>query len=581
MHLQDELVLCPANTRINMSEFVEDRIDRGDPNVKGERDSLNFDEAVIIRRVFRGHHTSRPERGGLPTVVGLVFACVAAVVVAAAPRNALAQATHDPEDAVYATGAVFETDEELAAKPRTPLYRNYLPPFVDLTDRFPKPRHQGEQSSCVGWAVGYAARSYYNSRPRGGPRMRADQIPSPAFIYDSIRRHGGSCDSGSRISDALDLLKKGAVPLADYPYDERLCRRPGAQWVARASKFRIADWRVVDTGRLDQVKAELAKSHPVVIGMRPNRGFHRLRGAKVWRAGMPVEDDGHHAVTVVGYSERGQYFVLMNSWGPGWGDGGFGRIDYDTFRKRVKRGFSMRIEAEPAPPKPGPVPPKPKPAPPSPVIPELRLPAIGCGQLAIEKRNERKFVVGFVGNRADLAKVRKAATQSKAGVEVELRPWPQCEALMTIEKPLAAPDRPSISLPKPMYRASETLAFDVLMGGFQGYLHVAYIQADGNVVNLVESDPLTLSTLAARARLTFGDGRDGRSKFTVTAPFGSEMIVALASRSPLFVEDRPLVETEREFLTALRRAIIARPDPAQPERVVAASFVVLQTTAGE
>ena len=59
------------------------------------------------------------------------------------------------------------------------------------------------------------------------------------------------------------------------------------------------------------------------------------------------------------------------------------------------------------------------------------------------------------------------------------------------------------------------------------------------------------------------------------------MIVALASKSPLFDEDRPLVETEREFLTALRRAIIARPDPTQPERVVTASYAVLETTEGE
>ena len=293
---------------------------------------------------------------------------------------------------------------------------------------------------------------------------------------------------------------------------------------------------------------------------------------------MPPDDDGGHAVTVVGYSERRQYFVVMNSWGSGWGDGGFGRIAYDTFRERVRHGFSMRLEAEPAPPKPSP--PKPKPAPPSPVAPEFTLPTIGCGRLGVEERGGRRFVVGFVRDRGDLAKVRQAATLSKVGVDVALRPWPQCEALMTLERPLEEPAVPSITLPKSVYRGSETLAFDVLMADFQGYLHVAYIQADGNVVNLVHSDPLTLATLAARTSLRFGDGLEGRRKFTVAAPFGSEMIVAIASRSPLFAEDRPLVETEREFLTALRKAILARPDPTQPERIVGASFVVLETTEG-
>ena len=511
---------------------------------------------------------------------GLVFACAAVLFGSAVPRDARAETAHDPEDTVYATGAVLATEEELADKPRTPLFRNHLPLSVDLSNRFPRPSRQGKQGSCVGWAVGYAARSYYNSYPGGGRRLKADQIPSPAYIYDSIRWPDTTCQRGTRIPDALDLLKEGAPSLATYAYHDWLCRSPQVVALTRADKFQIAGWRVVDARNPDQVKAELAADHPVIIGMRTDREFQRLRGPMVWRAGSPRHSDGHHAVTVVGYSEIGQYFKIINSWGVGWGDLGFGRISYDTFKKRVKYGYSMRVEEEPSPPpRPKPVPPKP--APPPAVVPVVKLPDIGCGRLAIEKRIGKSIVVGFVGNRDDLAKVNKAASRSKARSEVALRPWPQCEALMTIEKPLAMQGAPLISLPKRSYRASETLAFDVSMAGFQGYLHLAYLQADGNVVNLVQSDPLTLSTLAAHTKLRFGDGREGRSKFTIGAPFGNEMILAVASKSPLFDEDRPLVETEREFLTALRKAIIARPDPTQPERVVAASFVVLETTRGE
>ena len=170
----------------------------------------------------------------------------------------------------------------------------------------------------------------------------------------------------------------------------------------------------------------------------------------------------------------------------------------------MKYGYAMRLTAEPEPeppkPKPEPEPPKPKPdppKPPKPIVPDLVLPEIGCGRIVIEKRGAEQVVVGFVGTQEDLAKIREAAAKAKAKarVEVDLRAWPQCEALMTIEKPLAQPSTPTISLPKSSYQAAETLAFDVGMADFQGYLHVAYIQADGNVVNLVESDALTLSTL--------------------------------------------------------------------------------------
>ncbi len=506
-------------------------------------------------------------------VAGAGLAVAAAWLLMAPQQHARAEEAYDPDDVVYATGAVFEPEEDLADKPRTPLYRSFLPPEANLRDLLPAPGSQGGQSSCVGWAVGYAARAYYVSALEGR-RLDADAIPSPAYIYDAIRAPGAGCDTGSEISAALDLLTKGAVAVADYAYDEHRCRRPDARTEALASGFRIGEWRLVDVKRLDQVKGELATGHPVVIGMRPNRDFHRLRGQAVWRAGRPQRDDGHHAVTVVGYSEPGQYFEVMNSWGPGWGDGGFGRIAYETFRTRVKYGFVMRVAAADDPP------PAPEPAPP-PDIGDLTLPAIGCGRIAIEERNGMPVVVGFVGNLEDLHKVQTAAAPFGAGVEVDLRPWPQCEALMTMEKPLAQASQPSVTLPKTAYRATETLWFDVRMAGFPGYLHVAYLQADGNVVNLVQSDPLTLTTLSAGADLRFGDGREGRDRFTVQSPFGQEMIVALASRSPLFDADRPLVETEREFLTALRKALLARPDPTQPERVVAAGFGVLETVEGE
>ncbi|MDE0149160.1 MAG: DUF4384 domain-containing protein [Rhodospirillaceae bacterium] len=486
-------------------------------------------------------------------------------------QTARAQEQPDPEDTVYATGALPEDPAALAKRPQTRTFRAFLPERIDLSHRFPPAGHQGRQGSCVGWAVGYAARSYYNSTPGGGGRLGADRIPSPAFIYDTIRRPGAGCDTGSRISDALNLLKNGAVSWATYPYGPRRCRRPGPGTVARATRFRIAGWLRVDTGRPDQVKAELAKGHPVVIGMVPDRAFHRLRGRRVWRAGpVDLRQDGH-AVTVVGYSERGRYFKVVNSWGRRWGERGFGRIGYDTFRRRVKYGFAMRLAAKPAPPKP-----KPPPA-----VQTIRLPAVSCGRLRVATRNGKPAVIGFVGAKDDLAKVRRAAAQANAQVAVALRPWPQCETLMTLAKPLAHTSRPIIALPKRAYRAGETLSFGVRMAGFQGYLHVAYVQADGKVVNLVRSDPVTLRTWPARTALAFGDGREGRPKFTVSAPFGKEMVVAIASRSPLFAGKRPLIETEREFLTALRRAIVARPDPTRPERVVGAAFVALETKQGE
>ncbi len=359
--------------------------------------------------------------------------------------------------------------------------------------------------------------------------------------------------------------------MAEYPYSESRCKRPGSKIRSQATRFKISEWLVVNTRQFDQVKAELAKGHPVVIGMRPNAGFQKLRGPKIWRSGKPKKSDPFHAITLVGYNERKQYFKFVNSWGKGWGDNGFGRMSYDTFAKRVDYGFSMRLAEKP-------VPPKPEPKPPEPAIIGITIPQPSCGKVNVAQQNGRIHVSGFVGTNEERRAIKNALRDIKAVNKVELRPWPQCEALMTMQEPLSETDKPIIELPKNRYSDGETLSFNIQMAAFQGYLHVAYFQKDGNVVNLVRSDPLTLTTLRKNSVLTFGDGKEGRAKFTISEPFGNEMIIVISPKSPLFVEKRPRVETEREFLSAMRKAIIARPKANFPARLISADFVTLQTT---
>jgi hypothetical protein len=128
---------------------------------------------------------------------------------------------------VFPQGLIPDTEDDLANIPRTPDYRAFLPERVDLSDRFPTPGDQGRQNSCVGWSVGYA-RAYYANKAEGRDLSDPANIPSPAYIYDSIIRENTSqqCGSGSKISAALNLLIRGAVSLKQLPYSEEICPRP-------------------------------------------------------------------------------------------------------------------------------------------------------------------------------------------------------------------------------------------------------------------------------------------------------------------------------------------------------------------
>lgn len=512
-------------------------------------------------------------------------------VLCAAIAPALAQspdADFDPPDTEYTTGASLTPKAKLRSFPTTPEYRAFLPPSADLSASLPLPGSQGRQGSCVSWAVGYAVRAYYTRAHDGRDNRRAENIPSPAFIHNSVssrtRLPGDrmACH-GAYIPAALAHLEFGTLSLRDYPYRDDRCPEPTEAQESRRfqlARFRIERWFRVDTGKLDQIKAELAQGHPVVFARVFARSFDRHRGAGVYaRRRGEADGRGGHAIAIVGYDEKRQAMRIMNSWGRRWGDRGYAWVSYAEFVDQ--EAFVMRpVKAvEPPAPPPTPEPPAPKPPPPDPAPAPLVVSDLECSKVAVASEGSTTRVTGFVGKAEQVETIRQRLKGRQAEIDVAVRPWPQCEALLTLEAPLGADDRPAVRIlgPRKDLVRGELLEIEVTSPQAPAHVHVAYIQADGSVVHLVQSDADHLRTVERGKVLKFGDGEDGRARFVVGPPYGPEMAIVLASRSPLFEAPRPPKETEREFLTAIRRALALRAKGDTSARIRAA--VVTLTTA--
>lgn len=513
----------------------------------------------------------------------------------------------EPKSPTHGTGYIPTPPELIPRFPQTRAYRGFLPTFIDLQRHFPPPGDQGEQNSCVAWAIGYAARGYYSSAAEGLPVTQTN-VPSPAYIYDLdlSRRNVADCGSGMMISDALNILERGSASFAQMPYNSRSCGAPSAAIVKLANQFRIRSWKYVNPRNLDTIKGELAKGHPVIFGMKVSEDFIRHRGKGIYHGSSKEVFNSPlgHAMTVVGYEEARQAFHVINSWGLGWGNNGYGWIDYDTFRAYVPEAFAMRPRGrdpvpthapkpEPTPPRPvtptspevevWPPPPSPAPEPrPTPPVPATVVQDLGlqCAKVTLAKEGDKQVARGFVANLEDVARVQEKLKDRAAEVALDVRPWPQCETLLTLDQALAANDRPAVAVrggPKTL-KKGDPVVIEVVSPHGPSQLHVAYIQADGSVVHLVQSDAKNLQTVDSGRRLVFGDGLEGRQRFVVNPPFGAELIIALASRAPLFPEPRPQSETERDFLTALRKALLWKPDTSAPDREVSAAIVAIVTT---
>ena len=262
----------------------------------------------------------------------------------------------DGLDSFNATGLTLLPPQMLARFPQAPLHRGPLPSRVNLIRHFPKPGHQGRQGSCGGWAVAYA-RTYYRYwwQKRQGRRLTAADFVSPAYIYDLSRR--GHCrNSGSSFPDNLRVLQRGAASWIQYPYSQSRCRRPSPGLRQRVrGKFSIARFWRIGPGNIDQVKAQLAKGHPVLFGAYPNKAFHRLGKNRpysgkswwrnyLWNSGYPTASERKfgHAMVLYGYWKGCRCFGFINSWGRKWANEGKAFISYDTFKKRVHSAWTIR-----------------------------------------------------------------------------------------------------------------------------------------------------------------------------------------------------------------------------------------------
>lgn len=263
----------------------------------------------------------------------------------------------DGSDSFNATGLTLLSPQTLARFPQPPLHRGPLPKFANIIRHFPKPGNQGRQGSCGGWAVAYA-RTYYRFwwLKKQGRQPTAANIVSPAYIYDISRR--GWCNTGTTFSENLRVLQRGAASWGQYPYNPYHCRRPssGMRQSVRG-KFQNTRYWYIEPRNINQVKAQLAKGHPVLFGAytdsaflrlgkyRPHRGKSRWKNY-LWTSGYPTahEKRSGHAMVLYGYWDGCRCFGIINSWGRRWANGGYAFISYDTFRKRVHSAWTMRPE---------------------------------------------------------------------------------------------------------------------------------------------------------------------------------------------------------------------------------------------
>jgi fibronectin type 3 domain-containing protein len=215
-----------------------------------------------------------------------------------------------------------------------------LPPRHDLSSQLPQSYPQGDLASSVGFALGYVIKSYTENRKLANPKSLSKLAVSnpdnqavfysPTYIYNATNL--GKDQGGSVLQGLILLSSHGILNWNDLPYNVNDYRDRSYLGNAKSLKQRIAGFQRIPTNNLNQIKAYLLEGHPLPTSILFFKGYSEYGSSDIIKKPSGAFM-GAQAVVLAGYDDSKKAFKFLNSWGPGWGDNGYGWIDYTYFQR--------------------------------------------------------------------------------------------------------------------------------------------------------------------------------------------------------------------------------------------------------
>lgn len=211
-----------------------------------------------------------------------------------------------------------------------------LPKGIDQVARakfngkqWPKPYDQDVLGSCIGNAI-TGALQY--EQVKLGQRL---SMPSRLFIYYMLRMLEGTVqqDAGGQIRNGMKAVNKfGFCTETAWPYEiEKFKTMPTKYCTVSALEHRVLSYQRVPV-TLNKVRMALAEDYPVVGGICIYSGYFTTATETTGVIKMPKSSKnpiGGHAILFVGYDDDKRLLKFRNSYGPTWGDRGYGYLPYD------------------------------------------------------------------------------------------------------------------------------------------------------------------------------------------------------------------------------------------------------------
>lgn len=204
-----------------------------------------------------------------------------------------------------------------------------LPPRTDLRGSLPPVYDQYSLGSCTAHAAAGLAQFLQKKL------AKKVYLPSRLFIYWNARLYLGETDvdNGATLRDTMKVISQAGLPSESLWWYNvgKFAIKPNRQVYADGARRKVGNYLRLDNSNLDELRHCLADGFPFMFGVSVYESFMGQQPASSGVIPMPGLNEsliGGHALLAVGYDDDKGVFLFRNSWGPYWGDAGYGTIPY-------------------------------------------------------------------------------------------------------------------------------------------------------------------------------------------------------------------------------------------------------------
>lgn len=217
---------------------------------------------------------------------------------------------------------------------------------------------------------------------------------------------------------------------------------------------------------------------------------------------------------------------------------------------------------------------------------QKELAAFPCSDLQVSADEDKGTVKvdGYVSRADDIAGVKQRIDGvegvKSSAVNVQLRIWPHCEVVKILAQYKARNSDNGHGLAitpstghSDRFIENENVIVKLQQANYDGYLYVDYYTVNGAVAHMYPNDGEPDSGRLIQSAEQFEVGATPSKTWTVSAPFGQELITVIASPTPLYEEALPEIQTAEEYLPRLRQMLDANRGNAK----LSATYLFMQT----